>query len=108
MNVKLPKKVKISGFTLDVSRKPTGDPGDYGGAHLGDCVVYVNPKTSEQQQRSTLLHEALHCMLVYSGAKHAIGMNDIQEETIVRILEPVLFNFLKDNPQVIKYITEKV
>lgn len=108
MNVKLPKKVKVSGFTLDVGTKPVADPGDHGGVDFNSGTVYINPSIGAQQQRSVFVHEILHCLLRYSGAKYSVGMNDLQEETMVRVLEPIIFNFLKDNPQVIKYITEKV
>jgi hypothetical protein len=73
MKNKLPESVKLFGQTISIiysEKIPAGERvsgGDYDDELFGktfplDGTIYINNSTSEVVQRSTLLHELMHCI----------------------------------------------
>lgn len=75
---------------------------EYGVTDLGRTTITLAPGMSGSQQRATFLHEALHAMLSLTGWDHRLGTK--REEQLVRSLEPVLLEFLRDNREVVRWL----
>ena len=104
--MKIPSKIKIAGIDFTVGTKPIGDPNDYGGLRCSENYVYINPGSCSVQRKLSIVHEVLHIFCMYTGAKHVLDLSEVQEEALVRMFEPFLYSFIKDNPKLIKAIME--
>jgi hypothetical protein len=71
---------------------------------------------SDARAKETLLHEALHAILhvgrlgtyLVAPPADAEGNDKVKDEAFVDALAPHLLQFLRDNPVVIAYLTERV
>ncbi len=89
----------------------TQTKGYYGHSHHKDAKIYLNPDAAESVTRLTLLHEVLHCLTesamgapVFDTATLGEERDD-REERIVRMFEAPLLNVLRDNPELVAYLT---
>lgn len=105
--MKCPSKIKVCNSTITTGTKPVNDPDNAGGLYLSENYLFYNLKQCKEQQRLSVLHELLHAIINYSGLYTIMNLNQQQEETIVRVLEPALYGLLRDNPQLVKFLTEK-
>jgi hypothetical protein len=64
------------------------------------CNIYINDEMSFSQIQETVLHELLHAMFDLTGVFYEL--DDTVEERITRPLAPVLMQFLRDNPQLLR------
>lgn len=96
--MQLPKVVRIAGHPVKVSTGPLKHMGEY--THR-EGKIKIADDLSTSQGAATLLHEILHSCYrtAYLGPKDA-------EETIVRNLEVLLYQVIRDNPKLIKFIQE--
>lgn len=62
-------------------------------------VIYVKPEMSVQRQKITLLHEAVHAMALC----HGIDLKEIEVEALAN----ALYDFIRQNPEIIKYISKE-
>lgn len=70
--------------------------------HLG--LIQVNPRHVPDYQRSTVVHEVIHAVLkVCAGAQ----LPDEIEEAVCRHLEGGLLGVLRDNPDLVAWLTAK-
>ena len=104
--MKIPSKLKIAGIDFTVGTKPISDPDNHGGLDIRKNYIYINPDACSVQRKLSLLHEVLHIFCVYTGAIHVLQIDDTREEALVRMFEPFLYSFIKDNPKLIKAIME--
>lgn len=104
--MKLPSKCKIGGVSFTIGNEHVSDPDNYGGLNLHTNYIFVNPKMGKEQQRLSLVHELLHVLVNYSGAKSVAKLTAEQEEILVTVMEPMLLSLLRDNPQIIKFLQE--
>lgn len=66
-------------------------------------LIGIGMQESEDTMRSTLLHEILHALIkTYNILGYEVAEGD--EENIVRRLEAPLFEVMKKNPHIIKYL----
>lgn len=67
-----------------------------------DSEICVNKDLGIQKQNQTIIHESLHAML------HEAGLDDYaNDEKIVLTLGNIFYQFIKDNPRVVKQLTKK-
>lgn len=106
--VKIPNKVKIGSTTFKVEKtKEELDGGAMGRTYFTRSLIqYQAGVVAEEQQITTVLHEALHSIIFVYGLHRALKLNEENEEILVSLLEQPLMSFIKNNPQLIKAIQE--
>ena len=111
--MKLPKKIKVGGHWIDVKTRPSLDNGNTSGYYLyrtnlillADKVI-EDPDSkklltpSVQSKQITFLHELIHAIdFIYNS-------NSLSEKEIDRLSEGI-YQVLKDNPDVFKFLIYK-
>ncbi len=123
MAVKLPTSIKVGTitFTFTVTVDPddwmraeheTQRVGDYGHTNAMRAIISLNPEQSPDTMRLTLWHEVMHALAeVVMGANdwHGLGKDrDDREETVIRSWESPTLTVLRDNPNLVGYLTASV
>lgn len=96
-----PSKLRILGKDYSVkytSDYPVNDDTE-GHCDYLTLKITVREDLHPSEERSTLLHEALHCV------SHAMGLHF--EENVIERLESGVFALLVDNPQLVSYLIKK-
>lgn len=75
----------------------------YGITTHGHLEIALQPDVADMVLRETLLHEVLHAVLFNTGISDR--MTDKAEEHLVRALSPALFSLLRENPELVRYLT---
>lgn len=90
----------------------TQTKGYYGHSEHQPAVIYLNPGANEAVTRLTLWHEILHCLdETVMGNPDWTKLNgnpedrDDAEETVIRMWEHPTLAVLRDNPQLVTYLT---
>lgn len=102
----IPARVQVGPhrYKVDVA-KPSGlTHEEYGVTDVGRTTITLAPGMSGSQQRATFLHECLHAMLSLTGWDHRLGSK--REEQLVRALEPVMLTWLRENREVVAWLTK--
>jgi hypothetical protein len=97
-----PTKLRILGKTYSVkytTEYPVNDDTE-GHCDYLTLKITIRKDLAPAEERSTLLHEALHCV------SHAMGLH--LEENAIERLESGVFALLVDNPAFLDYIKKKV
>ena len=71
-----------------------------------DCRIKLRAKQAPSCKRDTLLHEVLHAIIFCSGMVKTEDLSHEAEERLVRQLSPWILALLRDNPQLVSYLTE--
>lgn len=79
--------------------------GECGHCDHNNLELRVHPDINKQVKRETLLHEALHACTNVTGILAQLGRK--REERVVARLAPVVLKMLRDNPWLVKRLTEK-
>lgn len=103
-----PKKLKFeSSEATIVVKNSLGTSGEgypTSGRHNPGKIEVVPWETHEDQRR-TLLHEAMHEVWSLSGLRDRFPMKT--EETIITMMEPWLFVLFRDNPDFVDWLVEE-
>lgn len=112
----LPRTLRVMGQThtieaVENTSEPIEVEGHEGHGHsvLGSYdrpTLTIRVRTggvAEDQQREALLHEALHGIVDSGQLIHYLHGD--HEEPFVRVFAPQLLHFLRDNPDVVAYLT---
>ena len=87
----------------------TQSKGFYGHAQHTDAVIYLNPDAAPDVTRLTLWHEILYCLgEVTMGSpdwRHLPEDKGDAEEAVVRRWEHPTLAVLRDNPDLVAYLT---
>jgi hypothetical protein len=107
LKVKPPRAVKVGPFKYGVHglsqlHSITGDAG--GVDHIKQEIIY-HPEQADEQERDTILHELLHCLIFQTHLRKKF--EEAEEEELVWTLSPRLLALLRDNPRLVQYLTEK-
>ena len=106
----LPSEVKVGPFVFTV--RGGADVVDYfdgaEGEDTGDCdshglIIRVSGKTAEGHQRDTTWHECLHAAAFACGLSEEL--TEKVEEKVVRQLATATLGVLRDNPDLVAYLT---
>lgn len=102
----IPRRLKIVGkvYRIEPVARDTINGNDYGDCHPPECRIRVASDVDIQQIRDTLLHELLHAL----WSESALGSGEgLCEESVVRQLATSLLATLRDNPALVRFLTEK-
>jgi hypothetical protein len=96
-----PPKIRVLGKDYSVKYTNDAPVDDEAQGHCDYLKLKISVRDGlpAEEERSTLLHEALHCI------SHAMGLH-FSESKIER-LETGLFALLTDNPALVAYLTKK-
>lgn len=107
----LPQYVKIGHITytvqpaeptLGVDKTDIGTWNRYCGEIVyAECMILIKDEQHEQSKRATLMHEAVHGVLWNAGQYDANA-----NEGLVNALAYGLVALLRDNPELVAYLTE--
>ena len=93
--------IKIGPYDYKVKRIKNLTDGEgvslYGQITYSDAIIRIEKSVSNQRQGASMVHEAIHGILEHSGL-------DETDEKIVIVLGNGLFQLIRDNPDMIKYI----
>lgn len=106
-----PTHVRVGPYTytvkVDAERikelEKESDTDLYGITTHGHLEIVLQPDVADMVLRETLLHEILHAVLFNTGLSDR--MTDKAEEHMVRALSPALFSLLRENPDLVRYLT---
>lgn len=106
-----PKKVKVGPHDY-VIEKMTTDLVQASNA-VGACLeveskIIYDPGQSQGQVRDTILHELLHAVWgqTYMDKKYDDNAPDSEGELMIHELAPRILALLRDNPALVKFLTE--
>jgi len=115
---KHPEHVQVGAITYRVSSDPDEwmryehderVSGNYGATHHKSATILLNPESTDDVTRLTLWHEVLHAMSeTLMGApewRHLGKDRTTREESVVRLLESPTLTILRDNPDLVAYLT---
>jgi len=95
----VPSRIRILGFTFAVTQE---DAHDFNHAGEIDHIrqrIRIKPNRAPDETRETLLHEVIH------GIAYASAV-DLSERK-VRALTRALYSVLRDNPDLVAYLTQR-
>jgi hypothetical protein len=96
-----PKYMKIGGHQVKISRKKL-DKNIYGQSNSRISEIEYATDLSRTMEASTILHECIHQLLDVFYLNHLLPRKN--RESMVLGLEVSLFQFIRENPELIKYI----
>lgn len=86
--------------------------GNYGETTHRGAVIYLNPDQADDVVRLTLWHEVLHALSVavmgdpdFRSLPGNPDSSDTAQEAVVRMLEHPTLAVLRDNPDLVAYLT---
>lgn len=100
----LPTSVKVGPHPYkvaasdDVAHATGEDEGLFGHVDHRACVITIGSDMSLSQSQDTVLHEALHAVLLYLGK---------DDEDLVALITPPLLDLLQRNPRMVEYLVQK-
>jgi hypothetical protein len=101
--VRPPLSVRVGQADYRIRIRARRDP-------LGECDtrkqrVDVTAAQSEPSLRDTVVHELLHAIWYESSANAMLATDEDEQEKVVRLLSPWLLMLLRDNPDLVAYLT---
>lgn len=107
----LPKSIRVGPLTYTVEVMPKGlKGGEWGMTHHTKLRIRLDGRHPQANLRATLLHEVLHAARYVTGAhleefaKHYSKRYDL-EERVITTLEHPLLGILRDNPDLVAFLT---
>lgn len=112
--MKMPEEVKIGSQIYKVIERSADIDGG-----LSDALAYTLVETNaivvkaglpKQRQQAVLMHEIIHAMIYTFTRQDRIEKNDNfddWEHYFIGIVQEPLIMVMKDNPQLVKYLTQK-
>ena len=79
-------------------------PDAWGYVDYNTLLIHIDGEQPVQRQRNTLMHEVLHCIW------HETGLDDVEEATeeyLIGSLTGRLVGVLRDNPELVAYLTHE-
>jgi len=109
---KLPKSIKINNLEWEIKyismkeMNKISDTNPMGLTQFGTTTIYILNEMSYSHKRNTLMHEVLHaCIYIGEGViRPNTKDNDAWEHYFINSLEYTLPEFIKNNPDVVKFI----
>lgn len=103
--MKLPKRIKISGFDYEIRELPPEMVDDEGECDYDQhCISVRTTNRTDQFVANTLLHEVFHACFHEYGLGNIKGISHSKEELIINNLTNAFLAFVRDNPEVAKRI----
>jgi hypothetical protein len=112
---KLPTYIRIGSADFRVEDLPDEIEAQYYGRimYARGVVQFNKQRMQNQSGADTVLHEVLHGLITEYGLENYMaGSDEIEvassEEQIVRLLAHGLTGFIRDNPDVLRWVIERV
>lgn len=108
--IPLPQRIKVGPLTYKVAYWTNEDlhgHGDilyYGRCMKPTCTIYLRPGLADCRLREVLVHELLHAAFDVTGLDQQEGANE--EATVSALAYPILA-ILRDNPDLVAFLTAK-
>lgn len=99
-----PKKLKVAPYVYDVV-KVQAMP-DAGACESSFQTILLSTTQTDDQQRDTLIHEALHTLFNQGLGDQLKELDKGLEETLCAFLAPRLLGLLRDNPGLVEFLKE--
>lgn len=106
--MKKPKSVRLGPFVwriqFDKNFSKVSD--SYGGTFSASHLFIIDSSQDRQGQAETLIHEQFHAWWKSSPLylKYDDDGGQSEGEAIIQILSPFLFQFIRENPEVVAWI----
>lgn len=81
-----------------------GSDDPWGDTQFINEQIRVRATATPRVKRETLLHETLHAATFFTGMSEELSKR--AEERLVNRLAPVLLMILRDNPSLVRYLTD--
>jgi len=114
----MPTSIRVGAVTYTVSLDPdewvkiehqTQTNGYYGHTQNTPARIFINPEASPDVVRLTLWHEVMHALCETTmgspGWDHLGKDKDAREEAVIRKFEHPTLQVLRDNPDLVAYLT---
>ena len=103
----IPETIRIGPHTYEIRHDPetakrVRAAGHAGNSEASQLLIQLDVDLPHTQLADTLLHEALHCM--WNQTSLPAGLS-AEEEAVVLALSPLLLGVLRDNPELVAYLT---
>ena len=103
----IPGQIRIGPHTYEIRHDPetakrVRAAGHAGNSEANQLLIQLDTDQPHTQLADTLIHEALHC--AWSQTSLPAGLAD-EEEAVVLALSPLLLGLLRDNPELVAYLT---
>ena len=103
-NIKLPKSVKIGPHTYNIKEDLPPEGGLYGSFQSEEGIRLDPRMASLSHKQEVILHEILHSIVL----NFIPQLKDEEaEEQIVTVMANSLVLVLKDNPELVEFLTEE-
>lgn len=110
-----PKKVKIAGQTFSIEERDSKQDGllnenNYGYTLDQGNLMVIDKSLALGKKQQTLLHEVMHVIrMINDGPKKPNKKDEYEvwEHHFIGILEADMLGFLKDNPEVVAWLTSE-
>jgi hypothetical protein len=107
-----PKRVKIGGQVFKIEERTVKQDGtlndnSYGYTLDAGNIIVLDVSISLNKKQQTLLHEIIHVItMVYAGQVQPKPKDeyDIWEHHFIGLWEAPMLSFIKDNPEVVKWM----
>ncbi len=110
-----PKKIKIAGQTYSIEERDAKNDGllnenNYGYTLDQGNLIVVDKSLALSKKQQTVLHEVMHAIrMVNEGQKKPNKKDDYEvwEHHFIGIFEADMLGFLKDNTEVVEWLTSE-
>lgn len=81
----------------------------YGTYDERDHTITLDGGLAHERARDTFMHECLHAMLSFANLDGLVVKGgDGLDEHLVKVLAPIMIDFLRSNPQAVGYLRESL
>jgi hypothetical protein len=104
MAKKRPTKLTVGCYDYEILWQKCPDKTNIGWCEPAHLRITIDPSMNPMVQISTLVHELLHAGSDFIG----LTPDPALEESIVTRMSGIVVSMLRDNPDVVEYITRKL
>lgn len=102
--MKMPNQVKVGGHQISIKIAPRSDIKGSADYRCYTKAIRVADDMAPSEVGTSVVHEILHAMWHSSGLYQSYKPKT--EEDIVKTLEPWLYQVMRDNPKLVRWIME--
>ena len=97
----IPDKLRVGAHTIEIKMVDRNSHENCGSAVVDSCKIFIRNDMPPSMQLETLVHEVLHLVRTLNGT----NIKDADaEERVVQADAHLLYQFLKDNPNLLQEI----
>lgn len=107
--MKIPSNVRVGAYDVEVATPGAVEMehNEVEGRFLNSVLrIELRDDRPKMFMRETLLHEILHAVICLSGTRAVLDLETEDEEKLITLLTPALLCVLRDNPDVVRFLTK--